>query len=118
MIGSPEAQIIIRQCTAYLATSPQSKARYMAIKSARQMVQQTGNLPVPLHIRNAPTKLMKEIGYGNNYKYAYDYEGNFVQQEFMPDGLNNTTFYEPANNARENDMRKQLQSQWGKKYRY
>ena len=82
------------------------------------MVQQTGNLPVPLHIRNAPTKLMKEIGYGNNYKYAHDYEGNFVEQEFMPDGLNNTAFYEPGNNGREVEMRKQLQAQWGKKYRY
>ena len=82
------------------------------------MVQQTGNLPVPLHIRNAPTKLMKEIGYGNNYKYAHDFEGNFVEQEFMPDGLNNTTFYDPGNNGREVEMRKQLQAQWGKKYRY
>jgi len=118
MIGYPEAQIILSQCTVYLATSPKSNATYMAIKNARQMVQQTGNLPVPLHIRNAPTKLMKEIGYGNNYKYVHDYEGNFVQQEFMPDGLNNSTFYEPGNNARENDMRKQLQAQWGKKYRY
>lgn len=82
------------------------------------MVQQTGNLPVPLHIRNAPTKLMKEIGYGNNYKYAHDYEGNFVEQEFMPQELTNTAFYNPGNNGREVEMRKQLQAQWGKKYRY
>lgn len=82
------------------------------------MVQQTGNLPVPLHIRNAPTKLMKEIGYGNNYKYAHDYEGNFVQQEFMPQELSNTPLYQPGNNARERDLLKQLQAQWGKKYRY
>jgi putative ATPase len=118
MIGYPEAEIILSQCTVYLATSPKSNASYKAIKTARAFVQQTGNLPVPLHIRNAPTKLMKEIGYGNNYKYAHDYDGNFVQQEFMPEGLGQTRFYEPGQNARENEMRKQLQAQWGKKYNY
>ncbi|GAB3203867.1 replication-associated recombination protein A [Pontibacter aydingkolensis] len=118
MIGYPEAEIILSQCTVYLATSPKSNASYKAIKTARQLVQQTGNLPVPLHIRNAPTKLMKEIGYGNDYKYAHDYEGNFVQQEFMPQELSNTALYKPGNNARERDMLKQLQAQWGKKYRY
>jgi putative ATPase len=118
MIGYPEAEIILSQCTVYLATSPKSNASYKAIKQARRMVQETGNLPVPLHIRNAPTKLMKEIGYGNNYKYAHDYEGNFVNQEFMPDGLNNTIFYDPGQNGREVEMRKQLKSQWGKKYNY
>lgn len=118
MIGYPEAEIILSQATVYLATSPKSNASYKAIKQARQLVQQTGNLPVPLHIRNAPTKLMKEIGYGNNYKYAHDYEGNFVRQEFMPEGLNSTTLYDPGHNARENDMRKQLKGQWGEKYRY
>ncbi|MDO6390335.1 replication-associated recombination protein A [Pontibacter sp. BT731] len=118
MIGYPEAEIILSQCTVYLATSPKSNASYKAIKQARQLVQQTGNLPVPLHIRNAPTKLMKEIGYGNNYKYAHDYEGNFVQQEFMPQELTNTALYQPGDNARERDLLKQLQAQWGKKYRY
>lgn len=118
MIGYPEAEIILSQCTVYLATSPKSNASYKAIKQARRMVQDTGNLPVPLHIRNAPTKLMKEIGYGNDYKYAHDYEGNFVNQEFMPDGLNNTIFYDPGQNGREVEMRKQLKAQWGKKYNY
>ncbi|MDX5419034.1 MAG: replication-associated recombination protein A, partial [Hymenobacteraceae bacterium] len=118
MIGYPEAEIILSQCTVYLATSPKSNASYKAIKQARQLVQQTGNLPVPLHIRNAPTKLMKEIGYGNNYKYAHDYAGNFVEQEFMPQELSNTALYQPGNNGREVEMRKQLQAQWGKKYRY
>ena len=118
MIGYPEAEIILSQCTVYLATSPKSNASYKAIKQARALVQQTGNLPVPLHIRNAPTKLMKEIGYGNNYKYAHDYEGNFVPQEFMPQELSSTAFYQPGQNGRENEMRKQLQAQWGKKYNY
>ncbi len=118
MIGYPEAEIILSQCTVYLATSPKSNASYKAIKQARQLVQQTGNLPVPLHIRNAPTKLMQEIGYGNNYKYAHDYEGNFVAQEFMPPELSNKAFYQPGKNGRENDLRKQLQGQWAKKYNY
>ncbi|RAU82483.1 replication-associated recombination protein A [Pontibacter arcticus] len=118
MIGYPEAEIILSQCTVYLATSPKSNASYKAIKQARQLVQQTGNLPVPLHLRNAPTKLMKEIGYGNDYKYAHDYEGNFVQQEFMPDGLSSTALYKPGQNGRETEMLKQLQGQWGKKYGY
>jgi len=118
MIGYPEAEIILSQCTVYLATSPKSNASYKAIKQARMLVQQTGNLPVPLHLRNAPTKLMQEIGYGNNYKYAHDYEGNFVQQEFMPQELSQTALYKPGQNARERDMLKQLQAQWGKKYGY
>ncbi|WP_114782649.1 replication-associated recombination protein A [Botryobacter ruber] len=118
MIGYPEAEIILSQATVYLATSPKSNASYKAIKQARQLVQQTGNLPVPLHIRNAPTKLMKEIGYGNNYKYAHDYEGNFVPQDFMPEGMQNTILYNPGQNTRENEMRKQLKAQWGKKYGY
>ncbi|MFT2009571.1 replication-associated recombination protein A [Pontibacter sp. 13R65] len=118
MIGYPEAEIILSQATVYLATSPKSNASYKAIKQARQLVQQTGNLPVPMHIRNAPTKLMQEIGYGNNYKYAHDYEGNFVPQEFMPDGVANRILYDPGKNARETEMRKQLKSQWGSKYRY
>ncbi|TXK49092.1 replication-associated recombination protein A [Pontibacter qinzhouensis] len=118
MIGYPEAEIILSQATVYLATSPKSNASYKAIKQAKQLVQQTGNLPVPLHLRNAPTKLMQEIGYGSNYKYAHDYSGNFVAQEFMPDGVANRILYDPGQNARENDMRKQLKTQWGSKYRY
>ncbi|WP_187263308.1 replication-associated recombination protein A [Pontibacter beigongshangensis] len=118
MIGYPEAEIILSQATVYLATSPKSNASYKAIKQAKQLVQQTGNLPVPLHLRNAPTKLMQEIGYGSNYKYAHDYSGNFVAQEFMPDSVVNRILYDPGQNARENDMRKQLKSQWGNKYRY
>ena len=100
-IGYPESRIILSQCATYLACSPKSNASYMAINKAQQLVKETGDLSVPLDIRNAPTKLMKELGYGDNYKYAHNYENNFANQEFMPDEIKDTKLYEPGNNARE-----------------
>ncbi|MGB3468124.1 MAG: replication-associated recombination protein A [Cyclobacteriaceae bacterium] len=118
LIGYPEAEIILGQCVTYLASSAKSNASYMGIKKARRLVKETGNLPIPLHIRNAPTKLMKDQGYGKGYKYAHDYPGNFVEMEFMPDDISQTVLYNPGNNARENEMRKRLQQQWKDKYGY
>ena len=117
-IGYPEARIILSQCTVYLATSPKSNASYLAIKEAQQLVKQTGDLSVPLSIRNAPTKLMKELGYGDNYQYAHDYEGNFVPHEFLPEEIKGTTFYKPGQNSRESNLKKYLGSLWGNKYGY
>lgn len=117
-IGYPESRIILSQCAIYLATSPKSNASYMAIGKAQQLVKQTGDLPVPLHLRNAPTKLMKELGYGDEYKYAHDYSNNFVDQEFLPDELQRTVFYEPGNNSRENGTREFLKNRWKDKYKY
>ncbi|PZR18204.1 MAG: AAA family ATPase [Flavobacterium psychrophilum] len=116
-IGYPESRIILSQCAIYLATSPKSNASYMAIGKAQQIVKQTGDLPVPLHLRNAPTKLMKELGYGDEYKYAHDYDNNFADQEFLPDETRNTAFYDPGNNSRENSTREFLRNRW-KKYGY
>lgn len=118
VIGYPESNIILAQTVVYLATSPKSNSSYMAIWEAQELVKKTGNLPVPLHLRNAPSKLMKELGYGQDYKYAHDYEQNFVKQDFMPDAVKSTKLFEPGNNARENEMRKNLKSQWGEKYGY
>ncbi|MDJ0644907.1 MAG: replication-associated recombination protein A [Flavobacteriaceae bacterium] len=118
MIGYPEARIILGQCAVYLANSPKSNASYMAIKKAQQLVQETGDLPVPLHLRNAPTKLMKDIGYGNNYQYAHDHEDNFIDQEFLPEEITNTKLYEPGINARENTFREFLKKRWKEKYGY
>ena len=117
-IGWPEGRIILSQTAIYLATSPKSNASYMAIKAAQQKVQQSGNLPVPLHLRNAPTKLMKDIGYGENYQYAHAYEGNFVNLEFLPEELSNTRFYEPGDNSREKQIRSWLKERWKEKYDY
>ncbi|MDH7444785.1 replication-associated recombination protein A [Aquimarina sp. 2201CG14-23] len=117
-IGYPEARIILSQCAVYLATSPKSNASYMAINKAQQLVRQTGDLSVPLHIRNAPTKLMKELGYGEDYKYAHDHKENFIPQEFLPETIENTKLYEPGNNQRENSLRTFLKSRWGEKYGY
>lgn len=117
-IGFPESRIILSQCATYLACSPKSNAAYMAIGQAQQLVKQTGDLPVPLEIRNAPTKLMKELGYGDNYKYAHNYDNNFAQQEFLPDDLKNTKLYDPGNNARENAHRDFLKQRWKEKYGY
>ena len=117
-IGYPECRIILAQTVTYLASSVKSNASYMAINSAQELVQQTGDLPVPLHIRNAPTKLMKEIGYGQNYKYSHDYEGNFVEQEFLPDKIAGRKLYAPQNNPRENELRMRLKSLWKNKYGY
>ena len=105
VIGYPEARIILAQCAVYLASSPKSNASYRAIEDALQLVRETGDLPVPLPVRNAPTKLMKDIGYGKGYQYAHSYEGNFVNMEFLPDKIKGTKFYEPGNNAREEELR-------------
>ena len=117
-IGFPESRIILSQCATYLASSPKSNAAYKAIEKAQQVVKETGDLSVPLEIRNAPTKLMKELGYGDNYKYAHNYDNNFAEQEFLPDEIKNTTFYEPGNNAREQAHRTFLKERWKDKYDY
>lgn len=118
VIGNPESRIILSQCTTYLASSPKSNAAYEAIGKAQQLVKDTGDLSVPLAIRNAPTKLMKDIGYGDNYKYAHNYENNFAAQEFLPEEIKNTQLYNPGNNARENAQRQYLKQLWKDKYRY
>ena len=118
MIGYPESRIILAQCVTYLASSSKSNASYIAINKAQELVRQEGDLSVPLHLRNAPTKLMKDLNYGKEYKYAHDYESNFVVQEFMPEKLSGKTLYDPARNPRENELRKNLHSLWGKKYGY
>ncbi|MEL0454828.1 replication-associated recombination protein A [Flavobacteriaceae bacterium SZ-1-7] len=117
-IGYPESRIILSQCATYLACSPKSNAAYTAIGSAQKLVKETGDLSVPLEIRNAPTKLMKELGYGDNYKYAHNYENNFADQEFLPDEIKNTKLYDPGNNARENAHREFLKQRWKDKYNY
>lgn len=117
-IGYPEARIILSQCAIYLATSPKSNASYMAINDALAAVQKQGDLPVPLHIRNAPTKLMKNMGYGKNYEYSHSYEHSFSAQEYLPDELSGTKFYDPGKNAREEELRKFLKTLWKEKYRY
>ena len=118
MIGYPEARIILSQCAIYLATSAKSNASYMALNYAQQLVKQTGDLSVPLNIRNAPTKLMKDLGYGKDYKYAHNYENNFTQAEFLPEEIKNTTLYEPGNNKREKALREYLKALWKGKYEY
>ncbi len=118
MIGYPECDIILSQTVVYLAASAKSNASYMAIREAEQLVRDTGDLSVPLHIRNAPTKLMKDLNYGKDYKYAHNYEGNFADTEFMPDKLKGHKFYEPGKNARENEMRAHLKKLWKEKYGY
>lgn len=118
IIGYPEARIILSQCVTYLASSPKSNASYLAINKAQALVKETGNLSVPFHLRNAPTKLMKDLDYGKNYKYAHDFPGNFVNQEFLPDEIKNTSIYQPGENARENELRKYLSSRWKGKYGY
>lgn len=117
-IGYPECRITLSQCAIYLANSVKSNSTYVALQKAQQTIRRTGDLPVPLHIRNAPTKLMKELGYSDGYKYSHDYTGNFVEQEFLPDTLAGTTFYEPGDNARENETRKLLKWRWKDKYGY
>jgi len=117
-IGYPESRIILSQCVIYLATSPKSNASYKAIGKAQSTVKQTGDLSVPFSIRNAPTKLMKELGYGKEYEYAHNYEGNFVNHEFLPEEIKGTTFYEPGNNSRENSIKAYLKGLWKEKYNY
>tara|TARA_R100000935_G_scaffold44696_2_gene67681 strand:- start:114091 stop:115368 length:1278 start_codon:yes stop_codon:yes gene_type:complete len=117
-IGYPEARIVLSQCTIYLATSPKSNASYEAINKAQQLVRQTGDLSVPLSIRNAPTKLMKELGYGKAYQYAHSYEGNFVAHEFLPEEIIGTSFYKPGNNAKEQRISAYLKTLWKDKYNF
>jgi putative ATPase len=117
-IGYPEARIILAQCATYLAASHKSNASYMAIEDALDVVRREGDQPVPLHVRNAPTGLMKRMGYGKNYKYAHSYEGNFTEQEFLPDKLSGTAFYNPGKNPREEELRKFLRNLWKDKYGY
>jgi putative ATPase len=117
-IGYPESRIILAQCATYLASSHKSNASYMAIEEALETVRKEGDLPVPLHVRNAPTGLMKKMGYGKNYKYAHSFEGNFTKQEFLPPGLEGTTFYDPGKNPREDELRRYLKTLWKDKYGY
>lgn len=117
-IGYPESRIILSQCAIYLANSAKSNASYIAINKAQQLVKQTGDLSVPLQLRNAPTKLMKDLDYGKEYKYAHDYEGNFTEEEFLPDEIKATRLYEPGSNAREDQFRKVLRERWKLKYGY
>lgn len=118
MIGYPEAQIIMSQCATYLACSPKSNSAVAAIGKALQTVRETGDLPVPLPIRNAPTKLMKDLDYGKGYQYAHDFRNNFVAMEFLPDAIKETKFYEPGKNTREEELRNYLKRLWDKKYNY
>ncbi|MCD4736423.1 MAG: replication-associated recombination protein A [Bacteroidales bacterium] len=116
--GYPECRIILSQTAVYLASSAKSNASYMAINKAQELVRKTGDLPVPLHIRNAPTKLMKEIGYGKGYQYAHNYQNNFIDSEFLPDKIVGTKLYEPGKNPRENEIRSKLKAMWKNKYGY
>lgn len=117
-IGYPEARIILSQCAVYLANSPKSNASYLAIKNAQDLVKKTGDLSIPLHLRNAPTKLMKDLDYGKNYKYSHEYPGNFINQEYLPEEISNVKLYEPGNNSRENQFREVLKTRWKGKYDY
>ena len=117
-IGYPESRIILSQCAVYLANSPKSNSTYEAINKAQQIVRQTGDLSVPLHLRNAPTKLMQDLDYGKDYKYAHSYQDSFAEQEFLPDGISGTTFYEPGMNPREQTDKTNLSKKWKGKYGY
>ena len=117
-VGYPEGRVLLSECVIYLATSPKSNTAYKAINEAQEKVRQTGNLPIPLHLRNAPTKLMKELGYGEDYKYAHDYKNQFIEQEFLPEEIKGTTFYQPGENQKEKSIRDFLKSRWNKKYGY
>lgn len=118
VIGYPESRIILSQCAIYLANSAKSNASYMAIGEAQNLVKMTGDLSVPLHLRNAPTKLMKDLDYGKEYLYSHNYANNFVNQEFLPDEIKSTKLYEPGNNTRENQFRELLKQRWREKYNY
>ena len=117
-VGYPEGRILLSECVIYLATSPKSNTAYKAINEAQEKVRQTGNLPIPLHLRNAPTKLMKQLGYGEDYKYAHDYKNQFIEQEFLPEEIKGTTLYQPGDNQKEKSIRDFLKSRWNKKYGY
>lgn len=116
VIGNPEARILLSETAVYLACSPKSNSTYLAINEALDIVKKTGNLPVPLHLRNAPTKLMKDLEYGKDYAYAHGFEGNFIEQEFLPQEISGTQFYKPGNNATENKIREELEKKWKGKY--
>ncbi len=118
VIGYPECELILSQTVIYLASSVKSNASYMALLGAKAIVDKTGDLPVPLHLRNAPTKLMKEIGYAKDYHYAHSFEKNFFEEEFLPDKIKGTKFYDPQNNRKEKELRERLKSLWNKKYDY
>ncbi len=118
VIGYPESRIILSQCAIYLANSPKSNASYMAINKAQEIVKKTGDLPIPLHLRNAPTQLMKALNYGKDYKYAHNYNGNFIHEEFLPEPISNSKIYEPGENSREEQFRQKLKKIWGDKYGY
>lgn len=118
LIGYPECDLILAQTVIYLATSAKSNASYLAIRKAQKAAAEMGDLPIPLHLRNAPTNLMKQLNYGKEYKYAHDYEGNFVNIEFLPEKLAGTNFYEPGDNPRENEIRQQMRRWWKAKYNY
>ena len=117
-IGYPESRIILSQCAIYLATSPKSNASYLAINDAQELVKKTGDLPIPIHLRNAPTKLMKELGYGEDYKYSHSFENNFTEQEYLPTEISKTVLYNPGDNSRENGTREFLKNRWKEKYGY
>lgn len=117
-IGWPESRIILSETAIYLATSPKSNSAYMAINNAQKIVKESGDLPVPLHIRNAPTKLMKELGYGKDYKYAHDFPGNFVEQNFLPEKISKSCIYKPQNNKKEKEINERLKIWWKNKYKY
>lgn len=117
-IGYPECDLILAQTVIYLAASAKSNSTYTSIRAAQKMVETYGDLPVPLHLRNAPTKLMKELGYGDNYQYAHDFEGNFSDQEFLPQKIKGKSLYQPGNNQRENEIRRWLKEKWKNKYGY
>ena len=116
IIGFPESRIILSEITIYLATSPKSNSAYKAISEAQKKVKETGNLPVPLHLRNAPTKLMKDMGYAQDYKYSHSYPNNFVKQDFLPEEINNSTFYIPQNNTKEKSINDKIVKLWGNDY--
>ena len=118
VIGWPESRIILSEAAIYLATSPKSNSSYVAIDEAIAKVKREGDLPVPLNIRNAPTRLMKDLGYGKDYKYAHNYAGNFVTDNFLPEELKGTIFYDPGSNPREEEIRKKLAGMWKDIYRY
>ena len=118
MVGWPESSIILSEAAIYLATSPKSNSAYQAISDAQELVRKTGDLAVPLHIRNAPTSLMKELGYGKDYKYAHGFEGNFTEQDFLPGEILDQKIYDPQDNQRENEIRQRLKAWWKKRYGY
>jgi putative ATPase len=118
MIGWPESRIILSEATIFLANSPKSNSAYMAINEAQRIVGETGDLPVPLHLRNAPTKLMKELGYGKEYKYAHDFQGNFIEDNYLPKEISGTKIYTPQPNARENEFLERLKLLWKNMYDY